>query len=244
MDVPGDELYLANIPVGPSNVINRTIGFTVADGTDAGPFFYISSAVVSAGIPMTATVIADNSTTSAYFNFTDEFLEASTDMTDRLRCVLPPAAVDVYYSPSIDRVVLSGVDGYGSGHLHLARKRMRSLITAIPVLSKWPTAMANGASAPGIPGHAVFVEGAVRVYDLSYGYGSLNLVGAAALGRGWALRGRARFCVTNEFLSSCIAAGRSVCAERGAAQIIVEGDLHHLADHQLGLSAGDLVLRG
>jgi hypothetical protein len=37
-------------------------------------------------------------------------------MTDRLRCVLPPAAVDVYYSPSNDRVVLSGVDGYGSGH--------------------------------------------------------------------------------------------------------------------------------
>ncbi len=37
-------------------------------------------------------------------------------MTDRLRCVLPPPAVDVYYSPSNDRVVLSGVDGYGSGH--------------------------------------------------------------------------------------------------------------------------------
>ncbi len=42
--------------------------------------------------------------------------ETSTDMTDRLRCVEPPAAVDVYYSPSNDRVVLSGVDGYGSGH--------------------------------------------------------------------------------------------------------------------------------
>ena len=67
---------------------------------------------------MTATVIGDNTTTTAFFNFTDEFLEAetSTDMTDRLRCVLPPAAVDIYYSPSNDRVVLSGVDGYGSGH--------------------------------------------------------------------------------------------------------------------------------
>jgi hypothetical protein len=116
VDVPGDELYMANIPIGPANVINRTIGFTVADGTNAGPFFSIPSTVVSAGIPMTATVIADNTTTSAYFNFTDEFLEASTDMTDRLRCVLPPPAVDVYYSPSIDRVVLTGVDGYGSGH--------------------------------------------------------------------------------------------------------------------------------
>ena len=118
VDVPGDQLYMANIPIGPSNIINRTIGFTVADGTNVGPFFYIPSAIVSAAIPMTATVIADNSTTTAFFNFTDEFLEGetSTDMTDRLRCVLPPAAVDVYYSPSNDRVVLSGVDGYGSGH--------------------------------------------------------------------------------------------------------------------------------
>ena len=116
VDVPGDELYMANIPIGPSNTINRTIGFTVADGTNVGPFFYIPSAIVSAAIPMTATVIPDNSTTTTFFNFTDEFLEAETDMTDRLRCVQPPAAVDVYYSPSNDRVVLSGVDGYGSGH--------------------------------------------------------------------------------------------------------------------------------
>ena len=118
VDVPGDQLYMANIPIGPANTINRTIGFTVADGTNVGPFFYIPSAAVSANIPMTATVIGDNTTTAAFFNFSDEFLEAetATDMTDRLRCVLPPAAVDVYYSPSNDRVVLSGVDGYGSGH--------------------------------------------------------------------------------------------------------------------------------
>ena len=118
VDVPGYELYMANIPIGPSNIINRTIGFTVADGTNVGPFFYIPSATVSAGIAMAATGIGDNTTSTAFFNFTDEFLEAetSTDMTDRLRCVVPPAAVDVYYSPSNDRVVLSGVDGYGSGH--------------------------------------------------------------------------------------------------------------------------------
>jgi hypothetical protein len=118
VDVPGDQLYMANIPTGPANTLNRTIGFTVADGTNAGPFFYIPAPTVSAGIPMTATVIDDNTTTTAFVNFTDEFLEAetSTDMTGRLRCVLPPAAVDVYYAPSIDRVVLSGVDGYGSGH--------------------------------------------------------------------------------------------------------------------------------
>ncbi len=118
VDVPGDSLYMANLPIGPENTLNRTIGFTVADGTSAGPFFYIPSATISAGTPMTATVLPDNVTTTALLNFTDEFLQAetATDMTDRLRCVLPPAAVDVYYSPSNDRVVLSGVDGYASGH--------------------------------------------------------------------------------------------------------------------------------
>ncbi|MGC2400641.1 MAG: hypothetical protein WA510_12685, partial [Acidobacteriaceae bacterium] len=118
VDVPGEQLFMANIPTGPSNIINRTIGFTVADSTSAGPFFYIPTTTVSANIPMTATVIGDNTTTTAFFNFTDEFLQAetATDMTDRLRCIQPPRAVDVYYSPSTDRVVLTGVDGYGSGH--------------------------------------------------------------------------------------------------------------------------------
>jgi hypothetical protein len=118
VDVPGEQLFMANIPLGPSNIVNRTIGFTVADGTDAGPFFYIPTTTVSANIPMTATVIGDNTTTTAFFNFTDEFLQAetATDMTDRLRCIQAPPAVDVYYSPSTDRVVLTGVDGYGSGH--------------------------------------------------------------------------------------------------------------------------------
>lgn len=118
VDLPGFELYMANIPVGPENIVNRTIGFTIADGTSAGPFFYNPASQVSNGSVMTSTVIPDNSTTASFFDFTDEYLEAltSTDMTDRLRCVLPPPAVDVYYSPSTDRVVLTGVDGYASGH--------------------------------------------------------------------------------------------------------------------------------
>jgi hypothetical protein len=118
VDLPGFALYMANIPIGPSNVINRTIAFTVADGTNVGPFFYIPSATVSLGTLMSATVIPDNTTTTALFNFTDEFLvgETSTDMTDRLRVIQAPPAVDVYYSPSIDRVVLTGVDGYANGH--------------------------------------------------------------------------------------------------------------------------------
>jgi hypothetical protein len=118
VDVPGFELYMTNIPVGPSNIINRTIGFSIADGTNVGPFFYNPADQVSSGVLQTSTVINDNTTTTAFFNFTDVYLESltSTDMTDRLRCILPPPAVDVYYSPSTDRVVLTGVDGYASGH--------------------------------------------------------------------------------------------------------------------------------
>jgi hypothetical protein len=118
VDIPGEQLYMANIPIGPSNIIDRTIGFTVADGTNVGPFFYIPSNAVSANVLQTATVINDNTTTTAFFNFTDAYLAAqtSTDMTDRLRCILPPEAVDVYFSKSFNRVVLTGVDGYGSGH--------------------------------------------------------------------------------------------------------------------------------
>jgi hypothetical protein len=118
VDVPGYELFMANIPIGPENIINRTLGFTIADSTNVGPFFFIPSATVSAQVFQTATVIPDNTTTTAFFNFTDTFLQAetSTDMTDRLRVIQPPPAVDAYYSPSIDRIILSGVDGYGSGH--------------------------------------------------------------------------------------------------------------------------------
>jgi hypothetical protein len=118
VDLPGFELYMANIPIGPENIINRTIGFSIADGTNVGPFFYNPANTLSAGVVQTSTVIPDNVTTTAFFNFTDEFLQAltSTDMTDRLRVIQPPAAVDVYYSPSNDRVVLTGVNGYASGH--------------------------------------------------------------------------------------------------------------------------------
>ena len=57
---------MAKIPVGPSNIINRTIGFSIADGTNVGPFFYNPSPVVSAGVLQTATVIKYNVTTTAF----------------------------------------------------------------------------------------------------------------------------------------------------------------------------------
>ena len=194
VDVPGDQLYMANIPTGPANTLNRTIGFTVADGTNAGPFFYIPAATVSAGIPMTATVIGDNTTTTAFFNFTDEFLEAetSTDMTDRLRCVLPPAAVDVLLF-ALQRSRRAQRSGWiRIRPLHLAGRGLGVLLRRHqphPGSQRQRTALHLR---PRISGHALLPERALRLYHLPHGHRPLHLVGAAAVGRRRALRAARR----------------------------------------------------
>lgn len=116
VDEGGWELSIFNVATGPSNVIQRIVAFTVADGTNVGAFFYIPTTTLSFGVSQTATVINDNTSSSATFNFTDTFLVGSTDITYRLQTINPPPAVDMYYSPSVDRFILTGVPGFGSGH--------------------------------------------------------------------------------------------------------------------------------
>lgn len=120
VDESGFELAMFNIFTGPSNIVAREVGFTVADGTNAGAFFVIPADTVSNGILMTSTVINDNVTTSAVFNFTDSFLLAentpATNITDRLRVMQPLPAIDAYYCASVDRIFQTGVPGYYSGH--------------------------------------------------------------------------------------------------------------------------------
>lgn len=66
----------ARIPIGPSNVIARILAFTGANGAN---YFYLPVAPqVSGQIIGTSTVIADNTTTSAVFDFSDEALFAGT----------------------------------------------------------------------------------------------------------------------------------------------------------------------
>ena len=72
--------------------------------------------VVSDTISMTSTMFP-NGTSSATINFTDEFLaNPETDNTDRLRVIQPQQCIDIYYSPSTDRIFQSGVPGFYSGH--------------------------------------------------------------------------------------------------------------------------------
>ncbi len=211
VDVPGEQLYMANIPTGPANTLNRTIGFTVADGTNAGPFFYIPSTTVSAGIPMTATVIDDNTTTTALFNFTDEFLgaETSTDMTDRLRCVQPPRG-----RRRLLRALHRSRRAQRSGWLrirplYLARRGLGVLLRRYqphPGSQRQRTALHL---CPRISGHALLSERALRLYHLPYGYRPLHLVGTAALGRCRPLR--ATRSLRNQRISVLHPPQRSLC---------------------------------
>lgn len=76
-----NSITATNLPIGPPNTIARIVAFTAANG---GFYFYIPKpvSVISAGqtINYTSTVINDNTSTQATFNFTDTLLLASTSI--------------------------------------------------------------------------------------------------------------------------------------------------------------------
>ncbi len=115
---PGaQQLWVGNIPVGPANTTARVCAFTVAGGSTAGDYFYIPTQDQVSGVVMTSTIIPDNSTTSAAFNFTDIYLISSTKVTSFFRKIQVPNCVDLYFSRSTSRMVVSGASGYPSGWL-------------------------------------------------------------------------------------------------------------------------------
>lgn len=129
VDEDGWELGIFNVAIGPDYALGRAVAFTVADGTNAGGFWWIGNVNLqvpsqnfvypqtfpSGGIPMSATFFLDNVTTSGTVNFTDEYLIASNNVTDRLDVIWPYPAVHCTYCPSVDRIFQTGVPGYYSG---------------------------------------------------------------------------------------------------------------------------------
>lgn len=129
VDEDGWELGVFNVATGPDYVLGRAIAFTVADGSNDGPFFWIGNVNLqipnatfvypqtfpSDSINQSATFFLDNVRVSGTFNFTDEYLDGSNDVTDRLDVIWPNQAVHVTYCPSVDRIFQSGVPGYYSG---------------------------------------------------------------------------------------------------------------------------------
>ena len=108
----GLQLYMAHIPVGPPNTAARIVCFTVAGGTTVGDYFYIPSQDAVSGVTMTSTIINDNTTTTAAFNFTDVYLLSTTKVTAFFRKIQAPPCVDIYYSATLNRMVLTNPTGH------------------------------------------------------------------------------------------------------------------------------------
>lgn len=112
VDEDGWGLGAYHVPIGPSNVKQRIVAPTAANGTMDGPFFEIQPAAVSNGVAMTATVIPDNVTKQLQMDYTDAYLVGQTDLTYRLQTIKPHQCIDLYYAPSVDRFFQCGVPGF------------------------------------------------------------------------------------------------------------------------------------
>ena len=138
----GYQLYVPHLPIGPPSTAARICAFTPAGQlsqtagygiSSAGPYFWISpnfpngifnlSAIgpgvsigdVVNGVSMTSTLVNDNVSTSATFNFTDDYLKSTLqDVSDYFRKIQVPSCSDVYYSKSLKRMFYA-VDAQPSG---------------------------------------------------------------------------------------------------------------------------------
>ncbi len=138
----GFQLYVPHLPIGPPNTYARLCGFTPAGQlsqtagfgiSSAGPYFWISPnfpsgvfdltkipggvsiADVVNGVQMTSTIVNDNTSTSATFNFTDDYLKLEqNDLSGNFRKIQVPNCSDVYFSPTLRRVFYAD-DNFPSG---------------------------------------------------------------------------------------------------------------------------------
>lgn len=116
--VDGRKLLVQNIPTGPYNCVARICAFTVAGDGSAGPYYYIpqddfaNPGDGATRLLQTATLIADNTTTSAYFDFIDPYLEGSVNVTNYFDRIEVPPPTDIFFSRSLNRVIYCGCPGY------------------------------------------------------------------------------------------------------------------------------------
>ena len=100
---------LTGIPVSADpNVIERIIAFTFAGGSDAGPYYFIEADDTVDGVSITRTVIPDNTTTTATFNFTDSYLAGLSDISAYFNKVKLPFMSAVSYSKRMRRLFWCG----------------------------------------------------------------------------------------------------------------------------------------
>lgn len=119
----GWPIQCLRLPIGPYNWNSRIVASTVAGASAAGPFTWISQADVESpgfnqpNVMITATIIEDNVTTTALFNFTDTYLPGASNVTNFFNKIQIPPSVDVYFAKTLQRAVYTGAVGYQSGHL-------------------------------------------------------------------------------------------------------------------------------
>lgn len=95
----GEYVLVSNIPIGPANVVARIIAFTGANG---GKYFYLPvPPQINGTFVGTSTVVNDNVTTSAVFDFSD-------------RSLLSATAIDIAGNNLFRQVVLGPVLGFHS----------------------------------------------------------------------------------------------------------------------------------
>ncbi len=102
-------LFAANIPIGPPNTAARYVCFSLAGASSAGPFVYIPANDTVNGAPITSTIINDNVTTTASFNFTDVYLQDLLATSANVqpffdKIQLPPCRA-IIHSPTMDRMI-------------------------------------------------------------------------------------------------------------------------------------------
>jgi hypothetical protein len=123
ISLDGRKMLVQGLPLGPYNCVARICAFTVAGQSSAGPYYYIyqddyvDPGEGEAKILQTATLINDNVTTTAYFDFIDTYLEGASDVTDFFNRIQIPACTDIYFSKKLNRVIYTGAEGFPSTFL-------------------------------------------------------------------------------------------------------------------------------
>lgn len=118
-----DLMVRVQVPTGPYNTTRRICAFTVAGASSAGPYTYVDADDVEspgfnqADIPITATTINDNTTTSAQFNFTDTYLPGASDVTNYFNRIEVPPSSAIGFSKTLNMTVFTGAKGFPSQYL-------------------------------------------------------------------------------------------------------------------------------
>lgn len=168
----GQYVSVSNIAIGPSNIVARILAFTGANGAY---FFYIPApAQVNGQQVSTATQVNDNTTTTAFLDFSDNTLFAAL-------------GVSVPGNTVANQIILDGALGFGFYASRLVtwgqRNRIQNLLnmgfdggylpTAVGLPTGWAAADLQGTIAPGHFGQGWSITvsiGSVQVGKLSQSF--------------------------------------------------------------------------